>query len=774
MSVLTSRLIISLLDRASAPARAVATSIDRMHSRIEANNKRIGEMRGRMVEAGAVAYGLAHAISAPVKAAMAFESSMADIRKVVDFDGEGSFKAMGEQIRALSLRMPMTADGIAQIVAAAGQSGVANDELLRFAEVAAKVGTAWDISASETGEALAKLKTALGRSVADTESLADAINYLGNNSAASAPQILQVVKRVAPMASQFGMTAEQVAAIGAAMTGAGFEAEVASTSLLNVGRALTKGASATKRQEAVFDKLGLSATNVAKRMQKDAVGTLQDVLLKINKLPAATRAAAISDLFGDEARALGPLISNGKLLSDVLAMVADKANYAGSANQEFETASKRTANSMALFNNRMTDLAVSIGDALLPALNQIVDVLGPIVTTLSDLAQRYPHLTTAIVATTAALVAFRIASLAASFSFAWMRGGMLLAGLGGLRALKLAISGVGLVAAPFGMAMKAARTGLVGFAAASSVAGIGPTLKIMATGLMSALNPLRLVRLALVGLRVALIGSGIGIALLAIGAAGAWIYNNWQGISSAFAAFGQAFMKAIEPVMPMIQPVIDGLSELFNWIGDLLGPVDQMSGSWAGWGAAAGKAVGDVIVAVVGLPAKILAVAQDMAAAGASLIQSLWDGAVAKFDAFIAWVGAIPRRIRDAIGSINLSNVISLPKLPSWLGGRPAPPAPPVAHGARAAGGPIVGGRTYLVGEEGPEMITASRSGYVHNARQTAGMMPPGSGPTVNIKMILNGITDPGQIADQLIAILNRRLKSEINGLQGDLGYGVA
>ena len=43
--------------------------------------------------------------------------------------------------------------------------------------------------------------------------------------------------------------------------------------------------------------------------------------------------------------------------------------------------------------------------------------------------------------------------------------------------------------------------------------------------------------------------------------------------------------------------------------------------------------------------------------------------------------------------------------------------------GARRDGGPVRGGGTYLVGEDGPELITPSRSGYVHTARETAAMM---------------------------------------------------
>lgn len=42
--------------------------------------------------------------------------------------------------------------------------------------------------------------------------------------------------------------------------------------------------------------------------------------------------------------------------------------------------------------------------------------------------------------------------------------------------------------------------------------------------------------------------------------------------------------------------------------------------------------------------------------------------------------------------------------------------------GGRASGGWMRAGTSYLVGEQGPELITATRGGYVHNASETAGM----------------------------------------------------
>lgn len=43
--------------------------------------------------------------------------------------------------------------------------------------------------------------------------------------------------------------------------------------------------------------------------------------------------------------------------------------------------------------------------------------------------------------------------------------------------------------------------------------------------------------------------------------------------------------------------------------------------------------------------------------------------------------------------------------------------------GARRDGGPVLAGGTYLVGEDGPELVTPRRGGYVYTAQQTAALM---------------------------------------------------
>lgn len=574
MAVLTSKLIVALVDQVTAPSRAVSAAINRMTAASQANAARMAEVRGKMLDATAAGWALWRGLSAPVNAAMQFESAMADVRKVVDFPTPEAFQEMGDDIRRLSTKIPMAADGIAAIVAAAGQSGLAVDELLPFAEMAAKVGVAWEVSADNAGEALAKLKTALGMSVAETGLLADAINHLGNNIAASAPDILDVVRRVGAQASQFGLSAEQAAAFGAAMVGAGAESEVAATSFRNMGRALTRGASATKRQSAAYKTLGLDAQNVAADMQRDAVGTITNVLERIRAVPAEARAALITDLFGDEARAIGPLITNTELLADALGLVANRAEYAGSAAEEYAVRAKTSENNLQLFRNQITSLAISIGNALLPAMNDILALVGPMISSFSDLASRFPNITRGIVGVATALIGFRVAAIAAQYAGLFLKGALLDAGIAALTAAR-AIGSMAL--APAGAAIMALR------------------------------NPLRLVTAAFYALRVAIISTGVGALLAGIALAGAWIYNNWTGITIAFEAFKGAFLRAIAPIMPALQPVADGLAWLRDAVMALIAPVDEMGGSWAAAGIAAGKFVGEALTAVVGFTTDLVA-----------------------------------------------------------------------------------------------------------------------------------------------------------------------
>ena len=248
----------------------------------------------------------AASMALPVKQAMQMEDAMAEIKKVVDFKNPTGLKEMEKALERMSLSIPMTADGLAKITAAAGQAGIAEGDLLRFTETAAKMGVAFDISAEEAGEMMAKWRSGMNLTQDQAESLADATNALSNNNAALAKQVGEALKRYGALGKVAGLTEKQTAAMAATIIGAGAEAEVAATGMNAFMRSLTKGGSMTDLQKAAFGNLGFDALQLQKDVQTDAPKTIFAVLDAIKtKLPKELQMQYLTAMFGEEgARAM--------------------------------------------------------------------------------------------------------------------------------------------------------------------------------------------------------------------------------------------------------------------------------------------------------------------------------------------------------------------------------------------------------------------------------------------------------------------------------------
>lgn len=754
MATLTSSLIVRLLDQVTKPAKGVARALtgigeaarsasgisigQRLTGAIERNNEALADTRGRLVDAVGGFYLLKQGLGAAIRPAVSFESAMADVAKVTNFSDSG-LADYGKSLRKLaSSEIPMAVDELAALSAAAAQSGVPETDLLDFTRLTAKSAVAWEMTGAVAGEALAKIRTALGLTNEQTALYADAINHLSDNTASSAPDLVDFSRRVASQGEFFGFAKEETLAFGAAMVSAGAESEVAATSFRNMGRALTKGASATKAQRRAYKSLGLEATKVAKAMQDDAVGTTLDVIERLGKLPEHMQASVMSDLFGDEARALAPLLSNAELLRNALKLVGDETAYANSVGREFERRAQTSAYAWQRFKSQLNDIALSIGGALLPALKEIMATLGPIVLKVSEFVEANPKLTAAVIGTTAALIGLRVGLIGLQWAGLMAKGGLLSAALGVVNLGSGIRSVAAFLAAPFigaltraigvmqianmrfrmmGAAARAGEIGLLGMAQG--------TLATVGRALLGLLNPLGIVRAAFTALKFAVIGTGIGAAVLAIAAAGTWIYNNWSGLVSFFEGFGTGLMNALAPVMPVIQPVVDGVSWLADKFRALTGDIGASEGQWRSWGETVGGIVGNAIRKLI-----------DLFGSLANGIRNAWNSAK-NFLGFGGGGGGASSAPAEGGGSI---------------------------AGARAKGGDVFSGRSYLVGEEGPEIFTPGRNGHI--TPNGGGSAPPIS---AQVTLHVHGVTDLQEIVNRAVGELERAVRHSLQGVYADM-----
>lgn len=380
MEVFSVLATMNLVDMMSSPLNKINRTIGTSKDQLKDLNKSVDSVLTNAMFPLAIAAGaVVTALGSCVGSAIEFESSMADVAKVVDFTSEKELKGMEQAILDMSTKIPMAADGIAAIIANAAQSGVAKENLTEFAEQAAKMGVAFDLTGDQAGKMMADWRAGMDLSLERTYALADSVNHLSNNMNATAPALGEVLQRAGALGMVAGLTEQEVAALGASFLSAGASPEIAATALKKFNITLTKSTAMSKTQAAAFKSLGFEATDLARRMQQDAKGTITEVLTAVSKLPKEIHSSMLTQMFGEESiGAIAPLLKNMDTLTNAFDLVSDKTKYAGSMQAEYETRSKTVANAIQLLQNKFKKLSIVIGNYLLPAVSFMVSLLSGI------------------------------------------------------------------------------------------------------------------------------------------------------------------------------------------------------------------------------------------------------------------------------------------------------------------------------------------------------------------------------------------------------------
>lgn len=362
----------------------------------------------------------------PIKVAMDFETSMADVRKVVDFDTPQQFKQMGDDLLQMTHRIPMAGRELAQIAASGGQLGIARKDIAGFTETVAKMSVAFDMAADQAGDSMAKLANVYKIPIAQIGRLGDAINHLSNSSPAKASDLVNTLGRVGGVAKQFGLTELQTASLANAFISLGKTPEIAGTAINGM---LTK-LSTADRQGSKFQRtlknMGISAQELKANIAKNGEQALVDFLKQLNKLPKADQMGALVDLFGleyadDVAVLAGNIEAYEKSIRALKETGGDgKPLFAGSMDKEFAARSATTANNVQLLKNQLMHLAISIGSVMLPAVNSLVAGLKPWVDYFIRLSEAHPELVQNVYKLIAALVGFKAGSLIVRYLFSFL------------------------------------------------------------------------------------------------------------------------------------------------------------------------------------------------------------------------------------------------------------------------------------------------------------------------------------------------------------------
>ena len=638
----------------------------RLHGVIDARlaNFRAGREQMKTEVMGAVA--AAGIPLVPIKVAMDFESSMADVRKVVDFDTPQQFKEMQQDILQLTHRIPMAGKELAAIAASGGQLGVARQDLAAFTETVAKMSVAFDMSADEAGDSMAKLANVYQIPIAQIDRLGDAINHLSNSSPAKASDIVNTLGRIGGVAKQFGLTEQQAASLSNAFISLGKRPEVAGTAINGMLVRLMTADKQGSRFQNTLKSMGMSAAQLKREIAENGEQALVNFIKRINALPKEQQMSALVDLFGREyADDIAVLAGSVNTYERSIRQLQEtgkngQANYLGSMDKEFQSRMSTTAAQWQTFKNQLMHLGITIGSVVLPKINELLAEVKPLIDNLIRYSQAHPELIQNIYKVVALLVGFKAGSLIARFGLNLVGTALLgLAGnalgfIGSLMRLKSAMMlfrmGRGVMALrTLGFSARQARAtmrllggsfrlvravGGTAFRLLGSVGSAAFRLIInLGTGLIRFLP---MVGQAFMALGRFLLTTPIGIALGLMAVAAYMLYTRWNdivgGAKLLWTDLSNFFSSLWQQIVGFFNSGIGNISAtIINW--SPLGLFYQAFSAVMSWFG-------------IDLPAKFTEF-------GSNIIQGLWNGLIAKFEAVKGWFAEKAAWFKNAFAQSN-------------------------------------------------------------------------------------------------------------------------
>ncbi|MGL9761038.1 MAG: phage tail tape measure protein [Wolbachia sp.] len=458
--------------------------------------------------------GLGLTLAAPVKVAIDFESAMADVKKVVNFNNEAKeADKFAKKLKEMSRTIPLSAAELAQIAASGGQLGIKKEDLFKFTETVAKMSTAFDMSAEQAGDSIAKLSNIYGIDVSEMEHVGNVINHLSDNTAAKAKDMVEALAIVGGTAKQFGLKFEQTSSLVNAFISLGKQPAKAGTAINALLSKLQTAEGQGKEFKAALEEMGITTEEMVQRISENGEEALLHFFQTLKKMDNQERSTTLMKLFGQEYQDdIALLAGSFSKYKDAIKLLAETEEYKRSLQKEFKNRADTTANKLQLLKNAIVEAGMNLGSVMLPTLNYVAGSLKTITEHIASFAEKHPTLTTAIMSTLAALISLKV----------------LVVGVGyGITLLGSTIFG-----------LKATILATFSFLSATVFPAVVTGLRAITLAIMS--NPI-----------------GLLVAGLVTGAA--LVIANWQKVKDFFSSFWKSIIKPIE--------------EAFSWTGNTISSV---------------------------------------------------------------------------------------------------------------------------------------------------------------------------------------------------------
>jgi TP901 family phage tail tape measure protein len=340
---------------------------------------------GGAVAGGGLAFGLYQA----GKAAVRFESDFAGVAKT--FPGtEAQLQGVRRELRDMATEIPTTTTELTGIGEAAGQLGIKASAVTDFTETIAMLNETSNLVGEEGATALARFANITQMPQDQFDELASTIVELGNKMASTEAEIAEFGLRIAGAGAQAGFSEGEILAVGAALSSVGIEAEAGGTAISRTMIEIAMAADAGGSEIAGFARVaGVSAKQFTEQWQRDPAAALVAFVEGLGRVEeqGGSTFATLEQLGITEQRQRDALLraaGAGDLLRTALQLQNVEWREADALTNEFGKRLATTDSQIQIAKNSIGDLAVTIGQKLLPATRAGSNWVADFFKTLSD------------------------------------------------------------------------------------------------------------------------------------------------------------------------------------------------------------------------------------------------------------------------------------------------------------------------------------------------------------------------------------------------------
>jgi TP901 family phage tail tape measure protein len=389
--------------------------------------------------------------------AIQFESAFAGVRKTVNASEE-EFAQLEQGIRDLGKEIPATREEIAKVTELGGQFGVPNENLLEFTRTVVDLGVATNLSSEEGALLLAQFANITGLPTDQFDNLGSTIVDLGNNLSTTEDRIAQFALRLGGQGSIIGLTQDQILGFSAALASVGIMPEAGGTAFSRVFQRISDAVETGNEDlQAFADTTGLTVEQFEALYDTDPSALINQFVKGLGEVASSGGTTPLLDeleLVDVRIRdSLQRLAGSEDILGKALGISSSAWQENIALTTEAERRYATTESQLQIFQNRIGDVGVTLGEVLLPAVNGLLGALQPVLDGAQNFAEFFGELPEPVQKTALAI-------------------GVVAAASGPLAALLGRIAtGLGSVALNSG----AATTGMTSYAAATSQAATAQT-----------------------------------------------------------------------------------------------------------------------------------------------------------------------------------------------------------------------------------------------------------------------------------------------------------